>query len=126
MPARLAIQASRVHNAWLCLIWIVLFFRPRAKKAMRTVNATTAVSAFTALSVVFGMAGAKGAAAPDHHPVVTPACPGFLRVIVFPTDCALRRARLTVHALRNIGYSRRSASPSAPRSGAKRPAEECK
>lgn len=132
MPARLAIQASRVHNAWLCLIWIVLFFRPRAKKAMRTVNSTTAVSAFTALSVAFGVAGAKGAAAPDHRPVVTPACPGFLRVsdflrvLVFPTDCALRRARLTVHALRNIGYSRRSASPSAPRSGAKRPAEECK
>ena len=41
MPARLAIQASRVHNAWLCLIWIVLFFRPRAKKAMRSGNATT-------------------------------------------------------------------------------------
>ena len=39
MPARLAIQASRVHNAWLCLIWIVLFFRPRAKKTMRRVNA---------------------------------------------------------------------------------------
>lgn len=99
MPARLAIQASRVHNAWLCLIWIVLFFRPRAKKAMRTVNATTAVSAFTALSVVFGMAGAKGAAAPDHRPVVTPACPkpcGF----PVPADFALRRARLTICILR--------------------------
>ena len=56
MPARLAIQASRVHNAWLCLIWIVLFFRPRAKKAMRSGNATTAVSTFTALSVAFGVA----------------------------------------------------------------------
>ena len=81
MPTRLAIQASRVHNAWLCLIWIVLFFRPRAKKAMRTVNATTVVSTFTALSVAFGVAGAKGAAAPDHRPVVTSACPkpcGFL------------------------------------------------
>ncbi len=75
MPARLAVQASRVHNAWLCLIWIVLFFRPRAKKAMRAVNATAAVSAFTALSVAFGVAGAKGAAAPDHHPLVTPASP---------------------------------------------------
>ena len=75
MPARLAVQASRVHNAWLCLIWIVLFFRPRAKKTMRAVNATAAVSAFTALSVAFGVAGAKGAAAPDHHPLVTPASP---------------------------------------------------
>ena len=81
MPARLAIQASRVHNAWLCLTWIVLFFRPRAKKAMRSGNATTAVSTFTALSVAFGVAGAKGAAVLDHRPVVTSACPkpcGFL------------------------------------------------
>ena len=61
MPARLAIQASRVHNAWLCLIWIVLFFRPRAKKAMRSGNATT-------------MAASRH---PDHHPLVTPAFPGF-------------------------------------------------
>ena len=79
MPARLAIQASRVHNAWLCLIWIVLFFRPRAKKAMRSGNATTAVSTFTALSVAFGVAGAKGAAALDHRPLVTPAFPGSLQ-----------------------------------------------
>ena len=74
MPSRLAIQASRVHNAWLCLIWIVSFFRPRAKKSLRTVNASTAVCAFTALSVAFGMAGAKGATAPDHHPEVTTVC----------------------------------------------------
>ena len=55
MPARLAIQASRVHNAWLCLIWIVLFFRPRAKKAMRSGNATT-------------MAAIRH---PEHRPLVT-------------------------------------------------------
>lgn len=114
MPARLAIQASRVHNAWLCLIWIVLFFRPRAKKAMRTVNATTAVSAFTALSVVFGMAGAKGAAAPDHHPVVTPACPNPRGFSIF-YGC--------LYFLQNAGSYRRSASPSASRSGASRPTE---
>lgn len=95
MPARLAIQASRVHNAWLCLIWIVLFFRPRAKKAMRTVNATTAVSAFTALSVAFGVAGAKGAAAPDHHPGVTTACSkpcGFPACCDACASCGLRLA----------------------------------
>ena len=57
MPARLAIQASRVHNAWLCLIWIVLFFRPRAKKTMRSRNATT-------------MAASRH---PDHRPEVTSA-----------------------------------------------------
>ena len=57
MPARLAIQASRVHNAWLCLIWIVLFFRPRAKKALRTVNATTVAASRH----------------PDHRPEVTSA-----------------------------------------------------
>ena len=65
MPARLAIQASRVHNAWLCLIWIVLFFRPRAKKAMRSGNAAT-------------MAASRH---PDHRPLVTSASPepcGFL------------------------------------------------
>ena len=45
MPTRLAIQASRVHNAWLCLIWTVLFFRPQAKKAMRSGNATTPTTA---------------------------------------------------------------------------------
>ena len=45
MPTRLAIQASRVHNAWLCLIWIVLFFRAQAKKAMRSGNATTPTTA---------------------------------------------------------------------------------
>lgn len=60
MPARLAIQASRVHNAWLCLIWIVLFFRPRTKKkAMRSGNATT-------------MAASRH---PDHRPLVTSASP---------------------------------------------------
>ena len=65
MPARLAIQASRVHNAWLCLIWIVLFFRPQAKKNMRSGNATT-------------MAASRH---PDHRPLVTSATPepcGFL------------------------------------------------
>ena len=46
-----------------------------ADYAMRNVNATTAVSAFTALSVACGVAGAKGAAAPDHRPLVTPASP---------------------------------------------------
>ena len=50
------------------LRWIVLFSRPRAKKTMRTVNATTVVSTFTALSVAFGVAGAKGTAAPTTAP----------------------------------------------------------
>ena len=101
MPARLAIQASRVHNAWLCLIWIVLFFRPRAKKAMRSGNATT-------------MAASRH---PDHRPEVTP---------VFRSSCGLRlrRSRQTASALRRAGNLRRSASPSAPGSGAKRPAEK--
>ena len=63
MPTRLAIQASRVHNAWLCLIWIVLFFRPQAKKAMRSGNATT-------------MAASRH---PDHRPLVTPAFSGSLQ-----------------------------------------------
>ena len=69
MPARLAIQASRVHNAWLYLIWIVLFFRPQAKKAMRTVNATATVSVFTALSVVSGRVGRKRRSRPRPPPL---------------------------------------------------------
>lgn len=105
MPARLAIQARRVHNAWLCLIWIVLFFRPRAKKAMRAVNATTAVSAFTALSVVFGVAGAKSAAVPTTTPQLLLPVPSHVEFPIFcgflvPADYALRRARLTVCILR--------------------------
>ena len=77
MPTRLAIQASRVHNAWLCLIWIVLFFRPQAKKALRNVNAST-------------MAASRH---PDHRPLVTPASPNPCG---FPTYrgylCSLRVA----------------------------------
>lgn len=106
MPARLAIQARRVHNAWLCLIWIVLFFRPRAKKAMRAVNATTAVSAFTALSVVFGVAGAKSAAVPDHHPAVTPACPkprGVSDLLRVSCSCGLRLAACPADCLHPAG-----------------------
>ena len=117
MPARLAIQASRVHNAWLCLIWIVLFFRPRAKKAMRSGNATT-------------MAASRH---PDHRPLVTPASPepcGFpacVWVLVLPAGCAWRRARLTVYALRTAfaEYRRFPAVGFAVRF-AKRPAEKCK
>ena len=69
MPARLAIQASRVHNAWLYLIWIVLFFRPQAKKAMRAVNATATVSVFTALSVVSDRVGRKRRSRPRPPPL---------------------------------------------------------
>ena len=75
MPARLAIQASRVHNAWLCLIWIVLFFRPQAKKAMRSGNATT-------------MAASRH---PDHRPEGTP---------VFRSSCGLRLAACPADCLR--------------------------
>ena len=110
MPTRLAIQASRVHNAWLCLIWIVLFFRPQAKKNMRSGNATT-------------MAASRH---PDHHPEVTSTNPNLCGLpMVYQTSYELR-VRLTVYLFRSIGDSRRSASPSAPQSGAKRPAEKCK
>ncbi|WP_202589914.1 hypothetical protein [Bacteroides thetaiotaomicron] len=54
---------------------------------------------------------------PDHRPGVTP---------VFRSSCGLRlrRSRLTASALRRAENLRRSASPSAPESGAKRPAEK--
>ena len=54
---------------------------------------------------------------PDHRPEVTP---------VFRSSCGLRlrRSRLTASALRRAENLRRSASPSAPESGAKRPTEK--
>ena len=108
MPVRLAIQASRVHNAWLCLIWIVSFFRPRAKKAMRVDTPPLQ----------------RQAAAPDHRPKIlltVPVPAGFLFPAVLPASYELR-TRLTVHRLRDTEDSRRSASPSASCSGAVRPA----
>ena len=62
MPARLAIQASRVHNAWLCLIWIVLFFRPRAKKAMRSGKARVPEFTYSAAAKALGMTNANNVA----------------------------------------------------------------
>ena len=66
--------------------------------ALRNVNATTVAASRH----------------PDHHPLVTPAYPGFrqgfrllagflfLRVFVLPAGCAWRRARLTVCTLRTV------------------------
>lgn len=94
-------------NGSLCLIWIVSFFRPQAKKAMRmeTPPQWRLVSR------------------PRPPPLGTSACSCFLRVSSHLVDSTLRCARLAVYALRNSGDIRRSASPSAPRSGVEHPAE---
>ena len=61
---------------------------------------------------------------PDHHPEVTSTNPNLCGLpMVYQTSYELR-VRLTVYLFRSIGDSRRSASPSAPQSGAKRPAEK--
>lgn len=93
--------------------WVIMFnmdcfiFPPPGEKSHADGNATT-------------MAASK--------PPPTTA-PRYFRLFLFPAvsshlvDSTLRRVRLTVYALRNSGDIRRSASPSAPRSGVKHPAE---
>lgn len=67
------------------------FPAPGREKPCGRKNAPTAASAFTALSVAFGMAGAKGATAPDHHPVVT-----------LDYHYPLRNSRMMMHCLLSL------------------------
>ena len=73
--------------------------------ALRNVNATTVAASRH----------------PDHHPEVTSTNPNLCGLpMVYQTSYELR-VRLTVYLFRSIGDSRRSASPSASRSGADAP-----
>ena len=133
MPARLAIQASRVHNAWLCLIWIVLFFRPGAKKTMRTETPPQRSAPLPPFPLRSGWRAQKAQPPPTATPqlLLPVPSPAVFRSVAAGAcvPCGLRLAACpaTVYILRaafaNSENSRRSASPSASFGGAERPAE---